>query len=122
MSLRRRLELLEWAHQDPKPWHPIFSSDSDAFFMVGYGATRRVAKPSPSKGREPSAPGIRPSSKTFNAGAAICSPSCPTNEKGKAHDVINLRALATGHDFKQVIRELAAEVLPPLPVKTNPTR
>jgi hypothetical protein len=38
------LELLEWALSDDKPWHPIFSSDSDAFFMVGYGATRRVAK------------------------------------------------------------------------------
>jgi hypothetical protein len=38
------LELLEWTHEDPKPWHPVFSSDSDAFFMVGYGATRRVSK------------------------------------------------------------------------------
>ena len=38
------LELLEWTHKDPKPWHPVFSSDSDAFFMVGYGATRRVSK------------------------------------------------------------------------------
>ena len=38
------LELLEWTHPDPKPWHPVFSSDSDAFFMVGYGATRRVSK------------------------------------------------------------------------------
>jgi hypothetical protein len=40
------LELLEWTHGDPKPWHPVFSSDSDAFFMVGYGATRRVSKSS----------------------------------------------------------------------------
>jgi hypothetical protein len=38
------LELLEWTHNDPKPWHPVFSSDSDALFMVGYGATRRVSK------------------------------------------------------------------------------
>lgn len=38
------LEILEWAHEDPKSWHPVFSSDSDAFFMVGYGATRRVSK------------------------------------------------------------------------------
>lgn len=38
------LELLEWTHSDPKPWHPVFSSSSDAFFMVGYGATRRVSK------------------------------------------------------------------------------
>ncbi len=38
------LEVLEWTHGDEKPWHPVFSSSSDAFFMVGYGATRRVAK------------------------------------------------------------------------------
>lgn len=38
------LEILEWASDDPKLWHPVFSSDSDAFFMVGYGATRRVSK------------------------------------------------------------------------------
>lgn len=38
------LELLKWSHPDEKPWHPVFSNDSDAFFMVGYGATRRVAK------------------------------------------------------------------------------
>jgi predicted ATP-binding protein involved in virulence len=36
------LEELEWAHQDEKLWHPIFKSHSDAFFFVGYGATRRV--------------------------------------------------------------------------------
>ncbi len=42
--LRRRgdLELPEWTHPDDKRWHPIFSSSSDAFFFVGYGATRRV--------------------------------------------------------------------------------
>jgi hypothetical protein len=38
------LELLQWAHEDSKTWHPVFSSDSDAFFMVGYGASRRVSK------------------------------------------------------------------------------
>ncbi len=38
------LELLEWTHGDTKLWHPVFSSHSDAFFVVGYGATRRVAK------------------------------------------------------------------------------
>ncbi len=38
------LEILDWTYADPKPWHPVFSSDSDAFFMVGYGATRRVGK------------------------------------------------------------------------------
>jgi len=38
------LESLEWTHGDPKPWHSVFSTSSDAFFMVGYGATRRVSK------------------------------------------------------------------------------
>lgn len=38
------LESLNWAHPEEKAWHPVFSNDSDAFFMVGYGATRRVSK------------------------------------------------------------------------------
>jgi len=38
------LEFLKWAHHEQKAWHPVFSSDSDAFFMVGYGSTRRVSK------------------------------------------------------------------------------
>jgi predicted ATP-binding protein involved in virulence len=38
------LEGLRWTHTDEKPWHPIFHSSSDAFFFVGYGATRRVEK------------------------------------------------------------------------------
>ncbi len=29
---------------DEKPWHPIYSDSSDAFFFVGYGANRRVEK------------------------------------------------------------------------------
>ena len=41
---RGDLEELEWAREDEKPWHPIFRSDSDAFFFVGYGATRRVER------------------------------------------------------------------------------
>ena len=41
---RGDLEQFEWAHEDDKPWHPIFSSSSDAFFFVGYGASRRVEK------------------------------------------------------------------------------
>lgn len=36
------LENLEWVHEQEKAWHPIFSSESDALFFVGYGATRRV--------------------------------------------------------------------------------
>ncbi|MBN1135769.1 MAG: AAA family ATPase [Anaerolineae bacterium] len=44
--VRRRgdLESLHWAHPEEKLWHPIFSASSDAFFFVGYGATRRVEK------------------------------------------------------------------------------
>ncbi len=38
------LESLQWKHADDKAWHPIFSASSDAFFFVGYGATRRVEK------------------------------------------------------------------------------
>jgi hypothetical protein len=36
------LERLNWLHPDEKPWHPIYQASSDAFFMVGYGASRRV--------------------------------------------------------------------------------
>lgn len=41
---RGDLERLQWAHPEEKVWHPIFSSRSDAFFFVGYGANRRVEK------------------------------------------------------------------------------
>ncbi|MCW3095948.1 MAG: ATP-binding protein [Chthonomonadaceae bacterium] len=36
------VELPNWSLSDPKPWQPIYSNASDAFFFVGYGATRRV--------------------------------------------------------------------------------
>ena len=38
------LERFNWAHEDEKHWHPIYSSRSDAFFFVGYGANRRVER------------------------------------------------------------------------------
>jgi predicted ATP-binding protein involved in virulence len=41
---RGDLEELKWARGDDEKWHPIFMSSSDAFFFVGYGATRRVEK------------------------------------------------------------------------------
>jgi predicted ATPase len=41
---RGDLESLRWDRADEKRWHPIFSSESDAFFFVGFGATRRVEK------------------------------------------------------------------------------
>lgn len=36
------IERIRWSHSDEKPWHPIYSAESDAYFFVGYGATRRV--------------------------------------------------------------------------------
>jgi predicted ATP-binding protein involved in virulence len=36
------LETLRWSGEEDEPWDPIFKSSSDAFFFVGYGATRRV--------------------------------------------------------------------------------
>ncbi len=44
ITRRGDLESLRWTHGDETPWHPIFSSTSDAFFFLGYGATRRVEK------------------------------------------------------------------------------
>lgn len=44
VSRRGDLESLRWTHGDEKLWNPIFSSSTDAFFFVGYGATRRVEK------------------------------------------------------------------------------
>jgi hypothetical protein len=41
---RGDLEQLRWTHDEEKIWHSIFSSSSDAFFFVGYGASRRVEK------------------------------------------------------------------------------
>lgn len=42
LQQRGDLELPHWSLPDDKRWHPIFSTSSDAFFFVGYGATRRV--------------------------------------------------------------------------------
>ncbi|MEW8333771.1 MAG: AAA family ATPase [Candidatus Thiodiazotropha sp.] len=42
VSRKGDLEQLRWTHADDKLWYPIFSSKSDAFFIVGYGASRRV--------------------------------------------------------------------------------
>lgn len=44
ISQRGDIEQLRWVHEDEKTWHPIYSASSDAFFFVGYGATRRVEK------------------------------------------------------------------------------
>ena len=38
------LERFKWAHRNEEYWHPIYSSRSDAFFFVGYGANRRVER------------------------------------------------------------------------------
>ena len=50
------IELVEWRHEEDKSWHPVFSSHSDAFFMVGYGSSRRVSKTSRSEPSAKSAP------------------------------------------------------------------
>jgi predicted ATP-binding protein involved in virulence len=44
VKLRRRgdFEEMDWTHDQHKAWQPIFSSETDALFFVGYGATRRV--------------------------------------------------------------------------------
>lgn len=44
VTRRGDLESIRWTHKNDKPWNPIFSSSSDAYFFVGYGATRRVEK------------------------------------------------------------------------------
>jgi hypothetical protein len=44
ISRRGDLEIIEWLSADKGPWDPIFSTQSDAFFFVGYGATRRVER------------------------------------------------------------------------------
>jgi predicted ATP-binding protein involved in virulence len=50
------LEQMQWSHADEKTWHPIFLSESAAFFFVGYGASRTVER------RERSNPASRQSS------------------------------------------------------------
>jgi energy-coupling factor transporter ATP-binding protein EcfA2 len=42
VSRVRDLERLRWGRPVDDGWRAIFSSESDAFFFVGYGATRRV--------------------------------------------------------------------------------
>lgn len=45
ISRRGDVERINWAHPEEKKWSPIFSQESEAFFFVGYGATRRVESP-----------------------------------------------------------------------------
>jgi predicted ATP-binding protein involved in virulence len=42
ISQKGDIERVAWEHREEKKWSPIFSSESEAFFFVGYGATRRV--------------------------------------------------------------------------------
>src|SRR5712692_794940 len=41
---RTDLEEWRWGRRDESRWRPIYSAESEAFFFVGYGATRRVEK------------------------------------------------------------------------------
>ncbi len=36
------IEPMRWTHSEDKEWHPIFHSESQALFFVGYGANRRT--------------------------------------------------------------------------------
>lgn len=38
------LEIAQWRHPEEKPWHPIYSSENQAFFFVGYSAERIVQR------------------------------------------------------------------------------
>ena len=46
LRVQRRgdLERFKWTHMDDDAWNPIYSKSSDAFFFVGYGASRHVEK------------------------------------------------------------------------------
>ncbi|MFH1137583.1 MAG: AAA family ATPase [Pseudomonadota bacterium] len=44
ITKKGELERLRWRPGDEDAWRPIFSSSNNAFFCVGYGATRRVEK------------------------------------------------------------------------------
>lgn len=44
VTRRGDIERLRWSDSDEERWQPIYSSSSDAFFFVGYGATRRVER------------------------------------------------------------------------------
>ena len=44
IQCRGDLEQFVWMRPDDNLWQPIFSGASDAFFFVGYGASRRVEK------------------------------------------------------------------------------
>ncbi len=39
------LELHDFVNERPPVWKPIYKSDNRSFFVVGYGATRRVERP-----------------------------------------------------------------------------
>src|SRR5712692_3701735 len=41
---RTDLEEWRWGRRDESRWRPMYSAEPEAFFFVGYGATRRVEK------------------------------------------------------------------------------
>jgi predicted ATPase len=47
LSVQRRgdLEVYDFSGSAEAVWEPVFQSQNDAFFVVGYGATRRVERP-----------------------------------------------------------------------------
>jgi len=49
IEIRGHQDLLHWRHPEEELWQPVFDAKSDAFFVVGYGATRRVGRPGESR-------------------------------------------------------------------------
>ena len=42
--LHEDFERFEWVHPQTKPWHPVYSETSEAFFLVAYSASRRLER------------------------------------------------------------------------------
>jgi len=102
------LESLEWRHPEQKSWHPIFSSSSDAFFLVGYGASRRVEKPNRTERSGGSAARAKRVMSLFEEDYALRPlntwlPGMKSSNRGRYTQVVNLidRLMGRGHyEFK----------------------
>jgi AAA domain, putative AbiEii toxin, Type IV TA system/AAA domain len=98
------IESLEWKHIEQKAWHPVFSSSSDALFLVGYGATRRVEKPNRSERSGSSAARAKRVMSLFEEDYALRPlntwlPAMHSSNKGRFTQVVHLinRLMGKGH-------------------------
>ncbi|MBS0202150.1 MAG: AAA family ATPase [Planctomycetes bacterium] len=98
------IESLEWKHSEEKAWHPVFSSSSDALFLVGYGATRRVEKPNRTERSGGSAARARRVMSLFEEDYALRPlntwlPGMRSSNKGRFTQVVHLinRLMGKGH-------------------------